>query len=56
MMLSMIDRVWIQLGLKRSELRKERGRGVVYAILMLSSVASTVLAADLIVNFSGRFG
>ncbi|GGY47610.1 hypothetical protein [Parvularcula lutaonensis] len=56
MMLSFIDQLWIQMGLKRSELRRERGRGVAYAVLALSCLTSTVLMADLVINFSGRFG
>jgi hypothetical protein len=55
-MLRMIDKLWIQMGLRHDELRRERGRGVLYMLLGLCVVTSTLLAADLTLNVTGRFG
>jgi hypothetical protein len=54
-MLRTIDKIWIQLGLRRDELRRERGRGVLYMLVGICMVASTFLAADLALNVTGRF-
>lgn len=56
MFVSIVDRIWVSLGVERKELRRERGRGLVYAMLFTSSFASVILATDLILNLSGRFG
>ncbi|NNU15935.1 hypothetical protein HK107_06310 [Parvularcula sp. ZS-1/3] len=55
MIVTFLDKLWIQAGLQREELRRERGRGVVYAILGVAVLGSTFLAADLVLNMSGRF-
>lgn len=56
MLLTMFDQLWIWLGVQRDELIRERGRWVAYAVIALASIGSTAIAADLVLNFSGRFG
>jgi hypothetical protein len=55
-MLTFLDRVWMQLGLQQEELVREKARGVVYAVLLLSGSMSFFLATDLVLNMTGRFG
>ncbi|MCQ8185797.1 hypothetical protein [Parvularcula maris] len=55
-MLRAIDKIWVQMGLRRDELRRERGRGALYMLLGLCLVTSTLLATDLALNVTGRFG
>ena len=56
MFVMFLDQLWVWMGLQREELREERGRGILYAVVLLAGVASVVLATDLILNLSGRFG
>lgn len=55
-LLTMFDRIWIWLGVQSDELRQERGRWVAYAVVAVAASASIAMAADLVLNFSGRFG
>lgn len=56
MFLTVLDQFWVRAGLKHDELRRERGRGIAYAVLMVTIAGSAFLAADLVWNFTGRFG
>jgi hypothetical protein len=56
MLMNVLDHFWVALGVRREELRRERGRGALYAILLLSVTGSLFLGADLVLNVSGRFG
>lgn len=56
MLLTFLDQLWIRMGLQHEELQRERGRGVVYALLGVTVMGSAFLASDLVLNFSGRFG
>lgn len=56
MLLMFLDRLWVWMGLRPEELREERGRGFLYAIVFVAGIASVILATDLLFNFSGRFG
>lgn len=56
MFVTFLDQLWVWMGLQQEELREERGRGLVYAVVLVAGVASVVLAADMILNLSGRFG
>ena len=56
MFVMFLDQLWVWLGLQREELREERGRGILYAVVLVAGVASVALAADMILNLSGRFG
>lgn len=56
MVLNWVDQLWVHLGLQREELRNLKGRGLAYGILFLTSTGSFVLATDMLLNLSGRFG
>ncbi|MEM1410213.1 MAG: hypothetical protein AAGG79_05645 [Pseudomonadota bacterium] len=56
MFVTFLDQLWVRLGLQREELRQERGRGFIYAILIVTGAASVFLATDLLLNFTGRAG
>lgn len=56
MFVTFLDQLWVRMGLQREELRQERGRGLVYAVLILAAGGSVFLASDLILNFTGRGG
>ncbi len=56
MLTTVLDHLWVSVGLRREELRQERGRGAVYALILISMTGSLLLGADLVLNVSGRFG
>ena len=56
MLLTVLDQVWIWLGLQREELQRARSRGFAYAVLAALLATSAFFASDLLLNVSGRFG